>query len=292
MDFCLLLNIDPRYEGYLLNLNLRKRYLQKKLKIYSFGSLTDSTYPVKFLGSNQKILKSIVEGTHPCCQDLKTSLNPTIIIGSEILKRNDASSFYSLISSLVNSVNLCTVSRNGLNFLKNSLTSVTYSTLSTVSQLSYLNLLDSTGLYLINTNYDHLRLNHLIELKLLRYSKLSLDYPYKILIQQNSIFTGDFYENIRMKFRSSLLFNLPNKVFFEDSGTYVNVEGLVKKKIKIIPSTSNSKSNWNILRSLANHLDKVTVNNGINFKDKLSLSLDDRSIFFRYIELFFYHLYV
>ena len=287
IDFCLLLNINPRYEGYLLNLNLRKRYLKKKLKICNFGSLIDSTYPVKFLGSNQKIFKSIVEGTHPCCQDFKSSSNPTLIIGSEIFKRDDSSNFNSLIRFLIKSASLRTVSRNGLNFLKNSLTNVTYSTFDTISRLSYSNLLESTGLYLINTNYTHPRLTKLIELKLLRYSKSLIDYPYKILIQQNNIFTGDFYDNIRFKFRSSALFNLPNKVFFEDSGTYINVEGLVKKKIKIIPSTLNSKSNWNILRSLSNHLERVSIKNVKNFTDKLSLPLDDRLIFSRYVEFHF-----
>ena len=287
IDFCLLLNIDPRYEGYLLNLNLRKRYLKKKLKIYNFGSLTDSTYPVKFLGSNQKILKSIVEGTHPCCQDLKNSSNPILIIGSEILKRNDCSNFNSLIRFLVRSISLCTVSKNGLNFFRNSLTNITYSTLDTISSISYSDLSEATGLYLINTNYTNSNLNKLTELKLLRYSKLPVDYPYKILIQQNNIFTGDFYKNIKLKFRSSALFNLPNKVFFEDSGTYVNVEGLVKKKVEIISSTLSSKSNWNILRSFSNHLERVVVKNLDNFKNNLAFPLDDCALFSRYVDLHF-----
>ena len=288
IDFCLLLNINPRYEGYLLNLNLRKRYLKKKLKIYNFGVLTDFTYPVKFLGSNQKTLMAIIEGTHPCCQDLKNSLNPTLVVGSEIFKRNDFISLSYLLRFLVKFISLRTVSRNGLNFLKNSLTSITYSTLNTIRTLNYSNLLDSTGLYLINTNFTHPNLSKLTELKLLRSSKLFTDYPYKILIQQNNIFTGDFYENVKLRFRSSVLFNLPNKVFFEDSGTYVSVEGLVKKKIKIIPSTLNAKSNWNILRSLSNHIDRLLLTeNAGNLKGKLSLPLDDRLVFSRYVEFNF-----
>lgn len=288
IDFCLLLNINPRYEGYLLNLSLRKRYLKKKLKIYSFGVLTDLTYPTKFIGSNQKTLKAIAEGTHPCCQDLKNSSNPTLIVGSEILKRNDTDGLSSLIRFFVESINLRTVYKNGLNFLKSSLTSITYSMFNTVSVLNYSNILESTGLYLINTNLTHSSLSKLTELKLLCSSKLAVNYPYKILIQQNNIFTGDFYENVRLKFRASALFNLPNKVFFEDSGTYVNVEGLVKKNIKIIPSILNAKSNWNILRSFSNHLEKILIKTSDNLKEKLTLPLDDRLIFSRYVEFNFF----
>ena len=288
IDSCLLVNMNPRYEGYLLNLNLRKRYLKKKFNIYSFGALTDFTYPVKFLGSNQKTLKAIVEGTHPCCQELKSSLNPTVIVGSEILKRNDSSSLSSLLRFLGKFLNLRTVYKNGLNFFNNSLTSISYSTLNTISILNYSDLVESTGLYLINTNFVHPNLNKLIELKLLRVNKPVVEeYPYKLLFQQNNIFTGDFYENIKLRYRASALFNLPNKVFFEDSGTYVNIEGLRKKKLKILPSALNSKSNWNLLRSLANHLDKVVTENSRDFNGRLSLSLDERLIFSRYIEFNF-----
>jgi hypothetical protein len=76
---------NTRYESYYLNLNLRQRFLKGNFKCLNLGSLIDLTFPSMFIGSNIKILKTIIEGNHFICQDLKISKNP-LLITNELLK--------------------------------------------------------------------------------------------------------------------------------------------------------------------------------------------------------------
>jgi NADH-quinone oxidoreductase subunit G len=71
-DLCLLVSTNIRYEGYYLNLNLRQRFLKGNFKCFILGSWIDLTFPTKFIGSNIKIFKDILEGNHSICQDLKS----------------------------------------------------------------------------------------------------------------------------------------------------------------------------------------------------------------------------
>lgn len=86
---CLLMSTNPRYEGYSLNLKLRQRFLKGNFKCLIIGSLLNLTFPVTFLGSNIRIIKTITEGNNFRCQDLKFSKNPFLISNNELLKRND-----------------------------------------------------------------------------------------------------------------------------------------------------------------------------------------------------------
>ena len=52
----ILLNTNPRYEGYVLNLSLRQRFLKGDFKLFNIGSILDLTFPTYTLGSNFKTL--------------------------------------------------------------------------------------------------------------------------------------------------------------------------------------------------------------------------------------------
>lgn len=88
-SLCLLIATNPRYEGHVLNLNLRQRVLKKKFKCIVIGSLINLTFPVSFLGSNTNIIKSITEGNNFICQSFKESTNSFLVCNYELFKRND-----------------------------------------------------------------------------------------------------------------------------------------------------------------------------------------------------------
>ena len=58
----ILLNTNPRYEGYVLNLNLRQRFLKGDFKLFNIGSMLDLTFPTHNLGSNVGTVKALAEG--------------------------------------------------------------------------------------------------------------------------------------------------------------------------------------------------------------------------------------
>src|SRR6056300_733608 len=57
---CLLIGVNPRYEGSKLNLKLRSRYLKGGFNIIQIGSLINLTFSNTNISSNSKILTSLV----------------------------------------------------------------------------------------------------------------------------------------------------------------------------------------------------------------------------------------
>ena len=99
-DFCFLVGVNPRYEGYSLNLKLRQRYLKGDFKIFSLSSFINLTYFIKFLGSNLKNFNSLVEGNNLICQELKYAKNPIFIYSSEMCRRKDINNLQEIIRNL------------------------------------------------------------------------------------------------------------------------------------------------------------------------------------------------
>jgi hypothetical protein len=65
---CLLIGVNPRYEGSKLNLILRSRHLKGNFKVIQIGSLISLTFPNINITSNIKILKSLVEKNNLFCK--------------------------------------------------------------------------------------------------------------------------------------------------------------------------------------------------------------------------------
>ena len=96
-SLCILLNTNPRYEGSVLNLSLRQRFLKGDFKLLNIGSMLDLTFPTYNLGSNLSVLRSLGEGTHLSCQDVKNADFPLLITNTEMLKRSDAKIFMEVL---------------------------------------------------------------------------------------------------------------------------------------------------------------------------------------------------
>jgi len=260
---CLLISTNPRYEGYYLNLNLRQRFLKGNFKCLSLGSLIDITFPVTSLGSNTKILKTIVEGNNLICQDLKFAKNPLLIFNNELLKRNDGKNIVEMLKQL-NHSNIFNKSWNGLNNLAPSLAEVGTSSLNQFLPLSAKDLTNFSSLYFLNVGINNiLNLNKVTELKLLNYSN-----PNNLKINTNKLFldqNSNYNKNITLY--NKILSNneklneysyLPNSMFYENEETFISTEGLVKRTSKLI-NRKQTKNNWQILRKIFKQL-KINLN--------------------------------
>ena len=160
-NLCFLFNINTRFENYLINLKLKKLYLKGNFKIITFGSLTDLTYPVTYLGSNSKIFKKFIEGTHPYCQTFKQAINPFLFLNSNALKRND-SLFLANSLNFIEKFNL-----TSLNYINNSITETTINYINSFKKFSFTDYKKSLGFYFINFQYKNSVLKSIIELKLI-----------------------------------------------------------------------------------------------------------------------------
>lgn len=254
---CLLISNNPRYEGYYLNLNLRQRFFKGNFKCLMVGSLIDLTFPVSFLGSNLSTLKTIAEGNHLACQNLRSAVNPMVIVNSELLKRQDGNNAIEMLNML-KYANVFTGSWNGLNLLTSSLSEAGTQSMAKFTPLTDKNLTNFSALYFLNVSVSNLgNMKKMTETKLLDYSltnnnkelsirKLTLDQsPH---FENNMNFYDKTFELTSTK-NLNKYFYLPNSMFYENEETFINTEGFMKRTTKLI-FRKQTKNNWQILRKI------------------------------------------
>jgi len=253
---CLLISTNPRYEGYYLNLNLRHRFLKGNFKCFSLSSLVDLIFPATFIGSNTKVLKTLIEGNNLICQDLKFAKNPIIIFNNELLKRNDGKNIVEMLK-ILNQSKIFNKSWSGLNTntLSPSLTEV--GTLS-LGYFSFFNAKDCTNfssLYFLNVSVNNrINLNQITESKLLNYiflinKKINVS---KLFLDQSSNNNDNLTLFKKLGLKNNELNNyycLPNSMFYENEETFISTEGLIKRTSKLI-FKKQTKNNWQVLRKI------------------------------------------
>lgn len=267
----ILLNTNTRYEGYVLNLNMRQRFLKGDFKMLSVGSLLDLTLPILNLGSNISVLKSLGEGTHLLCQDLKNSSFPLLISNTEFFKRKDSKYLVKILkhTNIVNTV------WNGLNVLNHSISSAGVSSLKFFLPISSADFVSFFGLYFINVSLESIpNIKKLIELQLLNSVFNTNNISPKFFIDQsNNTNNKELIKKINTHGVMNLnYFHLPNNLFLEDNETYINTQGLMKKVTKLIHFKKDSKNNWQIIRKFYANSKKLAYLN--NVKDSVVLNFD------------------
>lgn len=243
-DTCWLIGVNPRYEGSKLNLKLRSRYLQGNFKIIQIGSLINLTFPNINITSNTKTLKSLIEGNNLFCQEFVNSSNPILISNAEIFKRKDYFGLANLLKFLSKHVHLFSQSedKSQLNILHHTLGSVGFSNFTNLKTIQNKDLKNATGIYFINNSFSSFNVKKLLNLKLLNLFQ-SCTLENKILITQNSSLDTQLIAELKRGFNWSNHLHLPNTVFFESSGTYINTEGNVSKVSRIIKPLGQTKDN-------------------------------------------------
>ena len=255
---CLLIGINPRYEGSKLNLRLRSRYLKGNFNIIHIGSLFNLTYSSTNLTSNIKILKSLIEGNNLFCQEFVNSSNPILISNTELFKRKDSLSLTNMLNSLIKYINIFSQSkeRNKLNILNLTLNDVGFSNFNRIKTIKNTDFKNSTGIFFINNSLSIPNIKKLLNLKLLNFFQ---DYKCnnKIIITQSSHLDTKLLIKLKKSFNLNNHLHLPNTVLFETSGTYINTEGNFNKVTKIVTSLGQTKSDWQIIRKILSYSKKM-----------------------------------
>jgi len=262
-NLCFLISINTRYEGSYLNIKLRQRHLKGNFKIISVGSFLDLTIPVNYSGLSTKIVKDLSEGNHFLCQDIVNSKNPIFILSSELYKRKDASGLFNMFKFLTSRF------RGDLfkdfNVLSSSLNETGLNYLQSFKSLTNNDLNESNGAYFINAKVNSSdTLYKLIDLKILNYFISTNNRPFFCIDHNNSVSTN-IPKNLLLNKSCYNYINLPNNVFFESSGTFLNTEGCFKKVIKFLPSIKQTKEDWQILRKLFSYSKKINYTSNYKF---------------------------
>lgn len=270
----ILLNTNPRYEGYVLNLSLRQRFLKGDFKVFNIGSMLDLTFPTHSLGSNFKTLRSVAEGTHLVCQDIKTAEFPLLITNTELFRRSDARIF----SEVFKYAGVLKTVWNGLNVLNHNISNAGIQSLNKFLPLSPEDVGNFFGLYYINVSLNSTaNMKKLTELHLLNTLSFDTSFKNKVFIDQNTKpLNKVVYDKLKDKMFKDY-FYLPSNLFLEDSETYINTQGLVKRTTKLLHFKKEAKTNWQITRRMyANSKSLMFLNNK---KDKKLINFDSINSF-------------
>ena len=248
---CLLIANNPRYEGYLLNLSLRQRFIKGNFKCFVLGSMIDLTFPVNFLGTKLNIITNITEGNNLFCQDLKSTSNPTLIFNTDMFKRTDGNNIFNIVKFLNYYTLLGRVWNS--NVLNSSIYETGLQSTANFSRITLKDLSQFSSFYFLNLTINNVsNFKKITETKLLNFNREKYLKINKLFIDQTSFNESDNFVFYDKKYISNNKnFNkylyLPVKMFYENKENFINTEGLIKHTSKLI-STKKTKDSWKLLR--------------------------------------------
>lgn len=213
-DTCLILGINPKTDGVLLNYHLRKRYLKGNFAVAYFGFNLNLTFPSFHIGSSINKFFSLLEGKNYFCKYLKNSKSPLIIVGKTFFNRIKNLNFNLFCNVLLSNLNSSNFSCNVLNFFN----------LNTRDYCFY-NLC-------INSNYSLVKYSFDILFIIEEFKMLSSFYNSKF-----SIFLG--HHGCLNAQKSNLV--LPTSSFFEKTCSFGNFEGRLQFSNCVIPFVGSAK---------------------------------------------------
>jgi hypothetical protein len=283
-DTCLVIGVNPRYEGSQLNLTLRSRYLKGNFKVIQVGSLVNLTFSTTNITSNTKILRSLVEGNSLFCQELANSLNPVLISNADVFKRNDSFGLTQMLRCLNKYIKLFSQSRDqsSLNVLHPTLNNVGFANFNNIKSIQNKDLQNAIGIYFINNSFLTSNTKKLLSLKLLNFFQ-NYKSNSKMLITQNNSLDMKLVTQLKNNFNLNTHLHLPNAVFFESSGTYLNTTGTICKTTKIIKPLGQTKNDWQIIRKLFSYCKKSLFITNFLKENKLTFNSETFYHFTNYI---------
>merc|ERR1712238_552434 len=269
-DMCLLIGVNTRYEGSTLNLQLRKRYLKGNFKLITIDSSVDLTFPSTYLGLNLNTLKSLIEGNSFVCQELVNSSNPTVIVSSEVYNRKDSNEIRNMFKLLKKNLNRFYPNWNNINIVSSSLNEAGANFLQNFKPLSMNDVKRSHSMYFINTQDNSPNIKKIICLKLLNY--FSTNSSPKLIVEQSNGIISKHYNALLKSYKTYNYINLPNSVFFESNGTYLNTEGIFKKNIKFLSTVKQAREDWQIIRKMFSYSKKINFTSNNKYDNLLNFN--------------------
>ena len=119
-DVVLLVGTNPRHEAAILNVRLRKAYIQRGQDSALIGERFDSTFVYDHLGTDLSAVKELVGGKGKWASRLAKAKRPMIIVGSAVAEHADGAAVFSTLAKFVetNKDKFLTPTWNGFSVLQ------------------------------------------------------------------------------------------------------------------------------------------------------------------------------
>ena len=229
-DVCVLIGVDPRKEASILNLKLRKHYLNSNFKVANFGSVLNLTFPCLHLGSSSTDILKFTKGQHLFCETFKKATQPYIIFGSSFFKILNEESARSIITVISKNTRILYKDSFGFNFLSFQ-----------ASQVGSFDLGLST--------------NNIYSKPTLMYAVGDAIIPSNVSKTSFVVYQG--HQGNLNALKADLI--LPGSAYTEKDCIFINTEGRAQKTQKIVPSPGKSKNDASVLSALINFISKQKI---------------------------------
>ncbi|MDN7355075.1 NADH-quinone oxidoreductase subunit NuoG [Acetobacter senegalensis] len=234
-DALLIVGSVPRHEAPVLNARIRKRFLRAGrggFPIAMIGaSSADPTYDVTFLGDGPDVLTSLLDGSIPFAETLKSAKRPMIILGHGALTRRDAQAVYEACRTLAEQSGAIADGWNGFNIL--------HTAASRVGALDLGFLPGPRGLAAANMLRGGVDV-----LWLMGADEFPID---KIAPETFVVYQG--HHGDAAAARADII--LPGAAYTEKPGTYVNMAGRVQRAFRAVFPPGDAREDWRILRAFS-----------------------------------------
>jgi len=233
-DTCILLNSNLRVELPLLNVRLRKRVMGGSFSVFVLGSTSNLGYKTFFIGNSVNSFVRFVQGKHVGCNFIVRFKNVLMLYGTNLLFRKDKVSLFSISSLLENCLNRFKIDLN-ISYIFNN------STFLNLCELGMLNSAVSKKVHFENA----LNLCYFVNVMS---SKVLKDISNKQKGQSLFIYQGS-YGSIDL---SKMDVVLPNTIFFEKSGGFLNLNGYLQFTNRVVFPYKQVRNDIDILCMFSN----------------------------------------
>lgn len=240
-----ILNVDLRNEGSLLNIELRQRMLKGNFKLFSAGSILDTSFEGQFLGSSFHVLEKLGIGQNFLCREVKNSYNPVSLTSRESSKRSDFFIYYKILKYASN----IKLIWNNLNFLTNNLSVAGILSIEKVFEITNKSLKDSLSLHFLNISLkENSNLNKILEYYLLNFRSFdNFTQTSRVVFEQTKY--NSLEHVVLSKFYD--YYHLPVRFYYEVGETFINTKGFTVKVNKVIDiDYFGKKTDWYIIRKI------------------------------------------
>ena len=220
-----------------MNARIRKNYIHRDLKISSISSQQfDLKFNYEYLGSDVKILTSILEEKHKISNDFKNANFPMIIIGDEVLQNDCSLDVQKVSTSILKKFGGFNKNWNGFNILHNY-----------ASTVGAIDILSEYSDYNYSAFKNDINKNLIKFVYLLNADDFDFDISSCFVIYQGH--HGDKGAQL-----ADVI--LPGAAYTEKDGSYTNLEGRLQYAQRAIFPPGDAKEDWTILRALSEKVGK------------------------------------
>ncbi|KAI9352210.1 G subunit of NADH dehydrogenase [Obelidium mucronatum] len=224
-DVVLLVGTNPRHEAAILNTRIRKAYLEGQ----DIGLIGEApvalNYEYDHIGTDPSAIASLVGGQSDFARKLAAAKKPLIIVGSNVLEREDSAAILSSVATLSEKLK-ATAEPNWKSYALLHRAASWTAALDIGYSQTPVDTASSKFLYLLNA--DHFDAKEIPKNAFVVYQGHHGDH-------------GAYYADVV----------LPGAAYTEKSATFVNTEGRTQVTRAAVPPPAAAREDWKIIRALA-----------------------------------------